>query len=402
MANILDYLDWRGDLSFEQSPFNEVDGLILAQLSYVFFDGILTEDFDNILTLSEVHSRLNFDSIDEKLRFFSFDYDRILLQKMANSKRFGNMPLTGYVSITDPKNEVQFAALTCILDDKTKYISYRGTDASIVGWREDFNLSYMTRTAGQKYAVDYLNRHFGTQDDMILGGHSKGGNFAIYAAVYCNSEIQPHIKKIFSFDGPGFRNEIANSKEYRKMLGLITSIVPKTSIVGQLMTANVESRIVLSIDHGFMQHLTYNWQVLGKKFEYTNEFSSTGKYINKVMQGWLSELDDNMRQEVFTAVFDVLDASESTTFTEMGENKRRSTAHVLKAIAAMSPEKQKATRQALKYFLENSKNALLDNLESSKNALLDNLENSKNTFIESLEEKAPEKLARLRLPKNDP
>ena len=168
MANILDYLDWRGDLSFEQSPFNEVDGLILAQLSYVFFDGILTEGFDNILTLSEAHSRLNFDSIDEKLRFFSFDYDRILLQKMANSKRFGNMPLTGYVSITDPKNEVQFAALTCILDDKTKYISYRGTDASIVGWREDFNLSYMTRTAGQKYAVDYLNRHFGTQDDISL------------------------------------------------------------------------------------------------------------------------------------------------------------------------------------------------------------------------------------------
>lgn len=364
MANILDYIDWRGDLSFDASPFNEVDGLILSQLSYVIFDGILTGGFAKTLTVREASRRLDFDSIDEKVRFFSFEYDRKLLKKMANSKRFGDMRLTGYVSITDPESAVQFAALTCILDDNTKFVSFRGTDASIVGWREDFNLSYMTRTAGQNYAVEYVNNHFRTKDKLILGGHSKGGNFAIYAAVYCDSAIQPCIKRIYSFDGPGFRDEIAESEEYKKMVGRVVSIVPKTSIVGQLMTANTESKIVLSADRVFMQHLTYNWQVLGTSFEYTEEFSSTGKYINRVMEGWLSELDDEMRQQVFTAVFDVLDASESETFTEMGENKGRSTTQVLKALAAMPPEKQKLTKQALMIFLENSKNALLENLEN--------------------------------------
>ncbi|MBQ9604950.1 MAG: DUF2974 domain-containing protein, partial [Firmicutes bacterium] len=292
MANILDYIDWRGDLSFDVSPFNEVDGLILSQLSYVVFDGVITNGFENTITVSEANRRLDFDGIDEKIRFFSFEYDRQLLKKMAASKRFGNMLLTGYVSITDTESAAQFAALTCILDDKTKFIAFRGTDASIVGWREDFNLSYMTRTAGQNCAVEYLNRHFTANDTIMLGGHSKGGNFAIYASVYCDSALQPCIKRIYSFDGPGFRDEIADSEEYKKMLDRVVSIVPKTSIVGQLMTANIESRIVLSADRVFMQHLTYNWQVLGTSFEYTDEFSATGKYINRVMEGWLSELDD--------------------------------------------------------------------------------------------------------------
>ena len=365
MPNILDYIDWRGDLSFEKDPFNEVDGLILAQLSYIIFDNVLPEGFDTSMTIRKAAALYDPDKVDQKLKFYSFEKDMLLLAALAASKRFGNILLTGYIDRTDLKTALQFSALTCIFPDGRKYISFRGTDGSIAGWREDFNLSYMTGSPSQLCAAEYLDNNFTTDDRLLLGGHSKGANLAIYASVFCRDELVNCIEKIYDYDGPGFREDVTKTLRYKKIMNKITAIVPQTSMVGQLLDTYVENKIVNSDENGIFQHFSYSWQVRRTRFDYADEYSRTGKYLNKVMDTWLAELDDKTRKIVTDSLFDVIQASQKETLTEIENNKFSSYTAILKAIAKLSPERQKVVRRALSLLFASGRETLKENIESA-------------------------------------
>ena len=372
MANILDYIDWRGDLSFEVSPFCSIDALVLAQLSYIPFEGIVEEKFGRPIPLSIAAMRFDPESVPEKLRIVSFSEDCELIEKLKGSIRFGNIMLEGYVSELGETQAMQFAALTCILPDGKRFISFRGTDSTLVGWKEDFNFSYLNETPSQKRAVKYIDENLsGNAHRLLLGGHSKGGNLAVYAAMNCADEIRERIERIYDLDGPGFRDEIAASEKYKRIIGRIESIIPESSLVGQLLTANVRHSIVKSTASGLGQHIIYTWQVKGTRPELTHELSTTGSIINKTMSSWLSSMDDESRRMLVKAIFDVLEAPEAETFTELGKGSLRSYGAVLGALRRLAPEQQKVLIAAFKRLAKSGRNALFSELSENTTQLLE-------------------------------
>ena len=239
MSNLMDYLDWRGDLTFREAPFNEVDNLILAQLVYVEFAGIVpAPGEEGTITVKEA-CELFFAAHDRKEimeRVSMTKTAAFVLEKMAQTERFCNAQLFGYINDISKEEQSQFSVVCVRLDDKSIYVSFSGTDNTIVGWRENFNMGYLSETPGQLKAVDYLN-HMVKEDweKIRVGGHSKGGNLSVYASVKCDRNIQKRIVKVYSNDGPGFSEEMIQSKEYQRMLPKIKTILPESSIVGMLL-----------------------------------------------------------------------------------------------------------------------------------------------------------------------
>jgi hypothetical protein len=367
MANILDYLDWRGDITFDTDPFHPVDALILAQLSYLPCDGIVPKKYNESVTIADVAAEFDPEHVDEKQISFCFLQDQELLSKLAESERFKNIRLTGYVSRTSDEDASQFSAVTCILPDGRSFLSFRGTDGSIVGWKEDFNFSFKTETPGQHYAVEYINAYASqSQNDLLLGGHSKGGNFAVYAAVFCRQKYLSRIQRIYDFDGPGFRDEIADSEEYAAVIPKILSVIPQSSLVGQLLTSNTEHKIVMSKAAGVAQHLAYSWEILRHDFVYAEELSKFGMFINRTMTEWLDDMDDDTRQTLTDAIFDIIQASDQETFYEMQQHKLRSARAIIKAMRALEPEQQAVLKQAIAKLAAISKEVLFPEKTTDK------------------------------------
>ena len=218
MSNIFDYIDWRGDLSFNQSSFNEIDNLILSRVSYFPFDGLISEN--ETITIKEAYSR--FQKLDLSHIHMLQKEDIDLFPAIAYSKRFGELYIKNYISKRDIEAEKQFSAITFLLPDGTIYVAYRGTDNTLIGWKEDFNMSFMESIPSQEEAKKYLNNVASENSDKLrIGGHSKGGNLAVYAAAFCNDEIKPRIMEVYNNDGPGFFDSIISTAEYQSISGKI-------------------------------------------------------------------------------------------------------------------------------------------------------------------------------------
>ena len=203
--NMNEYLKWRGDLTFDKDPFNIVDNLILAQLAYVDYDGIVFETRDYPVPIIDVCRRYWELHTEEEIRKReSFvKLSPFLLRPVAESRRFGKTKLCGYVNFLSKDVEAQMSAVQFELEDGTVYVAFRGTDESLIGWKEDFNLSYMSMTEGQKLAAEYLKKNFSdTALKLRVGGHSKGGNFAVFASSFAGDAIRKQIIKVYCNESP--------------------------------------------------------------------------------------------------------------------------------------------------------------------------------------------------------
>ncbi len=360
MASILDYLDWRGDLPFSAAPFNEIDGLILAEFGYIPLEGVVPGQFSIRQDLQGAWEKFDKTQVEEKMRIMSFEQDCSLFEKMAKSRRFSKTQLTGYVTRINTETQTQFSALTCLLEDGTTYISFRGTDGTIVGWKEDMNLSYMQETGSQSDARAYLNEHFRRHPRPIrVGGHSKGGNLAVYASAFCEHSIRGRIKEVQSYDGPGFREEIIETEEYGAVLGKVASFIPESSVVGMLLNNLADHTIVKSSASGIMQHLAYNWEVLGCHFVEADALSKSGTLLNKALTGFISQLNDEERRQLIESFFGVLEASDADTFREINKSKRTSYPAMLRAVRHLTPDQLRLFRNALISMAKSGKDAVL-------------------------------------------
>ena len=341
MADIFDYLRKRGSVPFEEDPFNEVDNLVLAMLSYTDFDGILDDSF-NTTSLNiadrkyfEKHSRA-----EARKSIFHFIRAPLLMDGMLKGNRFRETTLTKYVDIINSDKDMQMAAVTFLLSDGSAYVAFRGTDTTVAGWKEDFNMSYMPETAGQLSAVRYLNEVGAEIKGPIrVGGHSKGGNFAVYASAFCDREIQDRILEVYTNDGPGFRSEVMEREAYKRILPRVVSIVPDTSIVGMLLTNNVGHIVVKSKDVGLLQHNALTWMVDQNRFRHTKQ-SAFGSFINRSQKEWLSNLDDKSREMFVNTLFSFFEATGMDTFDEMIANGRTSAEKIITSIKNLPNEQQ--------------------------------------------------------------
>ena len=335
MANLLDYIAWRGDLPIGADGFNEVDNLVLAELAYADFTGIVPGDFSRRgVTLSSVAQ-----AYAEMGKVSNVINDPgPLLAVAGKSRRFGGLRLSGYRNEIDAKRQYQFCAEVFLLPDGTAYVAYRGTDNTVVGWREDFNFSYM-QTEGQLQAAAYLKEAAAFfQCPLRAGGHSKGGNLAVYAAAFGGKDAR--LLNVYSNDGPGFNNDIAAMPEYGAALDRVTLIVPEFSIVGILMNNKSERRIVRSSASGVMQHNPLTWQVLGPAFEVVDSQSPAGIFMDETLQKWIGSLSVNDRTLMTNAIFDALDATGEATLDDIREHWRSALSAMLKAARQMEPERR--------------------------------------------------------------
>jgi hypothetical protein len=361
MANIFDYLAWRGDLDFEQAPFNPVDNIILTHLSYVPFEDIVPGLEDKkVVTIAEAAEsfartiRHNPDRFNNVM--ISRD-DPALLALMGESKRYRNLGLTGYVNQIDTKQEKQFAALTVLTARKTPFITYRGTDNTLVGWKEDFNMSFSEEVPAQGEAVRYLEqvskRFCGP---ISLGGHSKGGNLAVYAASFCSKKVQKRIRIIYSNDAPGFGSKAMMKDGYHAIRERIFSFVPETSIIGMLFEHEDNYTVVKSVQTGLLQHNVYSWEVTCNDVVRLDEVDKESRFIDRTIKEWLSSLNNEQREGFTEALFTILGSTEASSFPELGAGWLKNTATMIQSLTSIDDTSRDMLFKTIGAFLNAAKN----------------------------------------------
>lgn len=351
MANLLDYLDWRGDLTLEQAPFNEVDNLILAELSFVDFKGIVPPPGEGDSVPLHQAAEAFFDTIPagETIDMGVLVPAAIpdMLRKMAASRRFRDMKLNCFVSWLDTEKAEQFAALTIETGDGLLYLSFRGTDDTLAGWKEDFLLACLPEIPAQKMAVQYVRdvaRQY-PRKRLRLGGHSKGGNLAVYAGVYAPGSVQKRIHAIWSNDGPGFHDDLLDLPEHQRVADRIVSIVPKSSVVGMLLEHEEDYTVVDSSQQGLMQHDGFSWEVLGDHFVKLRSVTRQGHLNDLMLKEWVHNMPLDQREKFVDGLFTVLSASGAVTLTDLKEESLKAAGAMVRAMKDM----EKDTRDALIY-----------------------------------------------------
>lgn len=314
MGNILSYIQWRGDLNFEERAFCEVDNLVFSELAYLDFTGIVPEN-DQSITVRQAAKLYRTHPADT----LNAEVLPQLLQAMAASKRYGNVTLSHYVNLLDRSQGLEFSAMLAALGDGTVYVAYRGTSDSLIGWREDFSMSFQ-RVPAQEAAADYLQQIMTDSAACYrIGGHSKGGNLAVYAAMCCPESQQDQIIEVYSNDGPGFCEEIIDTARYEIIAPKLVRIVPQFSVVGALFASAPPDKIVVSSAEGILQHDGLSWQVEGEHFASCDEPDEKSLFYNQIFKQWI-ESADLVQRKAFTA--DLFDAFERTGARSMTELNR--------------------------------------------------------------------------------
>lgn len=371
MANILDYLDWRGDLTLKQDPFNEVDNLILAELSFLDFHGIVPGPGEGEAVELQWAAQRYFERFPDQevpdMGVLVPDVIPKLLRKMAASERFASMRLNAFVDRLDVVNTKQFAALTIECGDGTVYLSFRGTDDTIAGWKEDFYLACMAEIPAQKEAVEYtekIARQY-PRRKLRLGGHSKGGNLAVYAAVFCPTAVQKKVESVWSNDGPGFNSSLLEEPRHQRIAERITTIVPKSSVVGMLLAHDEDYEVVDSDQQGLMQHDGFSWQILGNRFVHLRNVDRHGYIHDQVMREWLQNMSQEQREKFTDGLFSVLEASGAVTLSDLKDEGFKAAGAMVKAMKAMDKETREALNYAIKLLFRSNWKATIEAFQQS-------------------------------------
>ena len=303
MANFLDYLKWRGDIPLSCQPMNPVDALVLAWTASL----PLAEPMPDTLgeAASELTKRLEGDG-------------RIFAQRLADSRRFRGMGLRRLDRRFSTYREMQFAAVTILTGDNHAFVAFRGTDSTLVGWKENFNMAFSDEGPAQRAAVQYLSAAAGSLGmPLRVGGHSKGGNLAVYAAAKCAPQVQARLEKVYNFDGPGLSKAAADSEGYQAMEERLESYLPESSIVGVLLEQTEKYRVVASDGVGVMQHSPYSWLVTADGFVLKDSLDPQSLYAGRTVREWLASMSMAERERFVETVYDIVGATNAHTLSEI-------------------------------------------------------------------------------------
>jgi len=338
MKNIVSYAAEQTD-SFSKKPFNAVDSLILSQFSYLNFDGFVPgiSETAKPVRIAETAEMENIDVLFRGVR--DNESNRKLLKTLATSPRFSNIRMTFYVNKIDIYEEKQFSAITYLLDDETAYVAFRGTDATFVGWKEDFNMGFISPVPSQEEGVKYLNAvGYMIASELIVGGHSKGGNIAVYSAMKCHQHIRDRIIRVFNHDGPGFREEVFHCPGYQSIKDRIHKTIPQSSVIGMLLHNQESYYVVKSNRFWIMQHDPFSWQVKDDDFLYLQAVKSSTMFMNSALNKWIGSLDDSKRELFVETLYEVIKATGAMTYYDLTEDWYNKASAALKAIKGIDEE----------------------------------------------------------------
>lgn len=358
MANLFDYIAWRGDLTLAQCGFNEIDGMILARLSYVPFEWVADMLHWPAAIGAVATALLSLPGIENKVTSAE---DVNLLRSLAESPRFCAMKLSAYENQLDLESQTQFSAITIQLDDALRYIAFRGTDRTLVGWKEDFNMTFVCPVPAQKLAAAYLAKIAGqTKDMLILGGHSKGGNLAVYAAACCSPTIQARIQAVYNYDGPGFEQAILRMANYQAVSDRVNTFVPQSSIVGMLLEHEEKYTIVHSTQKtGIWQHDVYSWQVQREHFSYLETVTNSSRFINSTLKAWLAQMNYTQREQFVDTCYVLLTQTNALTLNDLSGNWFANAKVILKSVKGLDDDARRMVVQALRLLMRCTKNEMI-------------------------------------------
>ena len=335
MKNFLNYLQDNNN-SFKESSFNIVDSLVLAYLSYLHFPNTPTKLKDlDISKTTKVKKNKEF------------------IKRVVTSNRYKDIELCFYVEDTNDLIEKQFSAVTFLLPNNTMYISFRGTDSTLTGWKEDFNMAFMLPVPAQKEALNYVEKVTKLiPRKFYIGGHSKGGNLAVYAGCNLSNSLSTRIIKIYSHDGPGFIKEFLTTSNYQNIKDKIEKVVPSSSIIGMLLYTNEKYKIIKSSARGILEHDSFSWLVEDNNFIILKDLSDGTAYTNKVINDFISNLSKKEREIFIDSLFTVLKSTGLTTLDEISKNFIVKLPNILIAIYRIDDVNKKYILKTIKALIK--------------------------------------------------
>ena len=359
MENIIDYVN-NFQYTFAQKDFSDVDSLVLCQLSYLKMKGLVPglEDGQEFVSFEVVAGKAHEEQVfaDERYR----EDNRRLAEAVIKSRRFEGLRLNYYIDILDKEMEIQFSAVTYLLGENAEgrqmyYIAYRGTDENLVGWKEDFTLAFSEPVVGQLYAARYMRKAAGhLPGDFYLGGHSKGGNLAVFAAMSSSTALQERILRVYSHDGPGFKPQVMERYEYGRIADKVRKILPGSSLVGMLLERGSSYNVVESSSYGLWQHNPYTWTVNMRSgaFQPMDDLKNGAKFMDSAVTDWILSLDDEQVSRFSDVVFRVLAASEADNLIDFKADWKKSLTGILQELREVDDETKNEIEEIIKELFE--------------------------------------------------
>ena len=323
MPTIMDYLSEKGGLSFAEAPFNEVDNYIVAKIGTPNYENVLPEDGHGVpleQALSAYFER--YGEAGNYLGALASPEIGPVLRRLPGLVRYRGLELSHYVRRHLPEETEQFSALTVTLQGEWSYVSFRGTDDTLLGWKENFLMSVEGAVPAQKDAAAYLSETAAqVSGPLMVGGHSKGGNLAVYAAAKAPEALQDRILRVYNNDGPGFLPEFYETEGYRRIRGRIRTLLPQHSIVGTLLTREKWASVVKSTRAGVAAHDGFTWEVRGEAFVRCPNLSRASLAFEETMDKVLGDMNAEERREFVEEFFDALSAAGAETITDLTETR---------------------------------------------------------------------------------
>ena len=353
MSHIVSYIKRQQEKTFLESPFNEVDALVLSQFIYLKLDGIVpsTSEEKEAVYLYEIADTMDYEKVfmDERYR----KDNKELFEAMVDSKRFRRMRMNYFSDITSVLAETQFTALTVFLEEGPIVVIYRGTDETMVGWKEDFNMCFKEPVTGQSLSAMYLQQVAELfKDKFIVTGHSKGGNFAIYATMNAEDEVQDRIEKVYSFDSPGFRPEILESVDFNKIKDRIIKYLPHSSIFGMLMQSEESYQVVECFSIGVLQHNPYNWQVTENEFKKVDKLGRSSLFLNETYNEWLYSLNDEELHAYSEIWYHIMQEANITTMLDFTKEPGKALTNLIDAIRGTDDKTKEMAKELAHGLME--------------------------------------------------
>jgi len=358
MGNIVDYVKEYGSKSMKEHPFNEADALVLSQFIYIKWEHIIPglSDGAEAMSITEMEEKMKAAGLEAEV-FMDERYEadnRALFTAMRDSERFGKLSCNYLYCDTDVDAETQFFAFTAFLPGVLPVVVFRGTDETLLGWKEDFNMAYRAPVPGQSHASTYIKQvALRLKGGFMTAGHSKGGNLAVYSVLTAPAGLKDRVMKIYNFDGPGFNREIMEKYDYPSIQDRIFKVVPESSIVGVILERDDRYKTVTSVARGGAQHNLYTWNIYDGRLDYIENVSTASRVFRDSITGWMDETDPDKREVVFGTVYDILAASDASTTIELKKElkrNRKTSINMLKAALNVPEETWENFKSVMKDF----------------------------------------------------
>lgn len=365
MENIIGYVKKWGKYPFSEKPFNEVDSLVLCQLVYLNYEKYVPA-FDAKsapVSIGSIWEDAQWEQILED--YWYKENNKELFEAVAGSVRFSGMKMNYYTNVIDEKRQAQFSAMSYFLEDGKVYIAYRGTDATIVGWKEDLNLAFSKPLRSQYLAVEYMEQVAGEMANDLYtgfyaGGHSKGGNLAVYGAMNCSNETRAKMIRIFNHDGPGFRPEIKAQGNYQAISDRVVKFIPRSSLVGMILEEESDYEIIESWGIGLFQHNTYSWKVEDGALVRAKNRTSAKVLRDAALNEWILSLTEEQTHAFVDTLYEVVSASEVSNVFEFEADWKKCLQNVMLAAKEVDEETKKGIQKTIQLFFQ----ILLENLKA--------------------------------------